>query len=128
VTGQTEATRVGVTLAIEHEHVRFAVQLLEGCKQGRRLAERKQAGNVRELYGSAHDALLNDLATQHIPDHDTGDAIISIGREGEVGAGDESGSRHAATAHNPCGQLALDGDGLGGCDRPGMGYTLNLHF
>jgi len=55
------------------------LQLPEGRKQGRRLAERKQAGNVRELYGTVYDTLLNDLATQHIPDHNTGDAIYSIG-------------------------------------------------
>jgi len=54
---------MGVPLSVEHENVWFAEQSPEGCKQGRRLAECEQAGNVRELYGSAGDALLNDLAT-----------------------------------------------------------------
>ena len=79
VTGQAEATRVSVTLAVEHEHVRFTVQFPKGCKQGGCLAEGEQAGNVREWYGSAHDALLYDLATQDIPDNDTGDAVFFIG-------------------------------------------------
>ena len=127
MTGQAETTRVGIPLAIEHEHVGFALQLLKGRKQGRPFAKRQQSGDVWELNGPAGDTLLDDGPAIYVPDHDAGNAVGAIGREGKVRAGNESDGRHWPTGNDPRGKHALDGDGPDGCDGPSVGKSRNLH-
>lgn len=78
MTGQSEPTRMGVTLTVKHEQVRFAVQLLKGGEQGGRLPEREQARDVRKPNGSAGDALFYNFSMLHIPNNNTSDTFLPV--------------------------------------------------
>lgn len=120
VRGQAEPTRVGVALAVEQKGIRLTAKLAQHDQDRRCLAEREQPRHIRKSNRETGYVLLDDLTGAHIPNHYTGNTLLSFSREGQINAGQQSQATNATSPDDPTGQLTLYGDGSPWRDGPGM--------
>ena len=115
---ESEASRMGQPLAVEHEQVRLAADLPQCSQQRGGFAKRKQARNVGKRQLRAGHMLLEHFARRHVPDDHARDAHRPIPFEGQIRTGYETDSAKAPAGHHPVREAALQGDRLGRGDGP----------
>ena len=126
VRGQPEPTWVGIALTIEQKGIRLTAELAQDDQDRRCLPEREQSGHVRKSNRETGHVLLDDLMGTHVPDHNTGNALLSFPREGQIDAGQQSHVANATSPDDPAGQLTLYGNGSSWRDGPGMQRARDL--
>ena len=129
VGGDAEATGVGVALAIDEEKVRDHGELLEGPGEGGDFAEGEEAGDVGEGHRTLDDALFGDVEAGVSHEDGGGSGEAGAGGApaaaravdvGDVGGGDKAAIGGVAGADDSGGEAALEGDGFGGRQVPGV--------
>jgi len=70
VRGQSDPTRMGEALSVEHENIGLTAELAYGGENGRGLPETEQPGHVGEPDRTPGQLFLDHLSAPDIPDDD----------------------------------------------------------